>query len=344
MRKISLGLVAMGVLAACGTTPGGGPALRTADGVAAAGARGTFREAKLGLRTFKLFVPAGLPAGRPAPLVVMLHGCKQDPDDIAAGTRLNALAAREKFYVLYPEQARVANGYKCWNWFLPGNQVRGRGEPEAIAAMVELTRTQLPIDPEAIFCAGISAGGAMASIMGATYPDTFSAIAVASGLEYLAARSVKEARPAMQAGGPPPEEMGREAYRMMQASKARSMPTLIVHGDADPAVAPLNADQLVRQWSTTNDLVGDGEADGDVDAVPDVVLEAQAPNGRRFTHRKYQDRAGQVVLEQVIVAGMGHAWSGGDPAGSFTDPQGPDATGLMWSFFKAHRRPAARRG
>jgi poly(hydroxyalkanoate) depolymerase family esterase len=344
MRTCSLGLVAALVLAACGASPQAPAVLRGGAPAVAARAGGKVVETRIGPRTFSLFVPAGLAPGQPAPLVVMLHGCRQDPDSFAMGTRMNALAARERFYVLYPEQPRLANAYKCWNWFLPGNQVRGAGEPAAIAEAVGLVRQRWAIQPEAIFCAGLSAGGAMASILGATYPDVFCAIAVASGLEYQAARSVAGAKAAMKAGGPPPVQVGQAAFAAMQASRVRRVPTFVVHGDGDAAVAPLNAEQVLAQWAVTNDMALDGKLDGDVDTVPDAVEEAQTPGGRRYTRARYEDAEGRVTLERVIVHGMGHAWSGGDPAGSYTDPAGPDASAMIWQFFQSHRRPARQDG
>ena len=349
MRFAVYGVLAVTMLAACGTHPTGLGQAAGAGALRAASLRadvaGSFTQEKFGERSYKLYVPKSLaktplkPA-QPAPLVVMLHGCPQDPDQFAAGTRMNQLAEREGFYVMYPDQPRLAHPFKCWRWFDPASQQRGKGEPAAIAGMVEQVAKGHALDRGAVFVAGISAGAAMATNMGATYPDVFAAVCVASGLEFRAATSEATGQQAMSKGGPDPRVAGRDAYATM-GGQARLVPTIVFHGGDDRIVAPLNADQGVGQWATTNDLALDGQENGDVDALPDGKEEGQAPNGKRFTRWFYQDKAGHVVLEKVVVTGMGHAWSGGDSAGSYTDPQGPDATAMTWRFFAAHRRPAA---
>ena len=295
-----------------------------------------------GDRTYKLYVPKALPATGNVPMVVMLHGCTQDPDQFAAGTRMNALADKEGFLVMYPDQPRLAHMMKCWKWFEPANQRRdGKGEPAVIAGMVEQVAKARPVDRGAIYAAGISAGGAMTAILGATYPDVFSAISVASGLEFAAASSEMEGRTVMSQGGPDPKGNGTKAYQVM-GERARVLPTIVFHGADDRIVAPLNADQVVAQWAQTNDLASDGKDNDDIDAVADDKLEGQAENGRRYTRWFFKDAAGKTVIEKVAIAGMGHAWSGGDAAGSYTDPKGPNATQMTWDFFRANKRVLKR--
>ena len=295
-----------------------------------------------GDRTYKLYVPKALPATGNVPMVVMLHGCTQDPDQFAAGTRMNALADKEGFLVMYPDQPRLAHMMKCWKWFEPANQRRdGKGEPAVIAGMVEQVAKARPVDRGAIYAAGISAGGAMTAIMGATYPDLFSAISVASGLEFAAASSEMEGRTVMSQGGPDPKLTGTKAFQVM-GERARVLPTIVFHGADDRIVAPVNADQVVGQWAQTNDLALNGKDNDDIDAVPDDKLEAQAENGRRYTRWFFKDAQGKTVIEKVAVAGMGHAWSGGDTAGSYTDPKGPNATQMTWDFFRANKRVLKR--
>lgn len=335
MTKFGYGLVAALLLAACGSVQPVHPKVLGAGQARALGG-GLLHEA-FGDRSYKLFVPKSLKPGQPAPLVVMLHGCTQDPDQFATGTRMNLLAEQEGFLVIYPDQPRTAHPFKCWSWFSPSHQARGKGEPAAIVGMVEQVAKKHAVDRGAVFAAGISAGGAMTAVLGAAYPDVFAAIGVASGLEYAAASSELEGRQAMSAGGPDPAVAGRRAFEAA-AGNARRVPAIVFHGADDRIVAPVNADQAVGQWAQTNDLAADGQDDDDVDAVADGKEEGQAPNGKRYTRWFFKDHAGRVVLQKVVVSGMGHAWSGGDAAGSYTDPKGPDASAMTWEFFKANRR------
>lgn len=340
MTKFGYGLVAAMLLAACGGVQPVHPRVAGTGALRAQGG-GLLNEA-FGERSYKLFVPKSVTAGQAAPLVVMLHGCTQDPDQFATGTRMNQLAEKEGFLVLYPDQPRSAHMMKCWTWFSPAHQQRGKGEPAAIVGMVEQVAKKHAVDRGAVFAAGLSAGGAMASVLGATYPDVFAAIGVASGLEYAAAASEMEGRSAMSQGGPDPDRAGLKAFQAA-AGNARVLPTIVFHGADDRIVAPVNADQALGQWAQTNDLALDGKDNDDIDAVADGKEEAQAPNGRRYTRWFYKDAQGRVMLQKVIVAGMGHAWSGGDAAGSYTDPKGPDASGMAWEFFKANRRPSRKK-
>lgn len=338
MTKFGYGVVAALLLAACGgVTPG----QHRVAGPGAVRAMGGLTNDGFGDRSYKLYVPKSIAPGKAAPLVVMLHGCTQDPDQFATGTRMNKLADAEGFLVLYPDQPRTQHAFKCWNWFSPGNQQRGKGEPAAIVAMVEAVAKKYTIDRGAVFAAGISAGGAMTATLGAAYPDVFAAIGVASGLEYGAASNEMEGRSAMTKGGPNPDAAGKKAYEAA-AGNARVVPAIVFHGADDRIVAPVNGDQAVGQFAQTNDLAADGKDDDSLDAVPDAKEEGQAPNGKRFTRWFFKDAQGKVVLQKVVVAGMGHAWSGGDAAGSYTDPQGPDATAMTWEFFKANRRTAKK--
>ncbi|MDB5101098.1 MAG: esterase [Cyanobacteria bacterium RYN_339] len=287
-------------------------------------------------RTYKLYVPAGYRAGTPAPLVVMLHGCTQDPDDFAAGTHMNAVADRERFLVAYPLQPKEAHQMKCWRWFDPADQVRGSGEPASIVAVTQDVSKRYAVDANAVFVAGLSAGGAMTAILGATYPDVFAAIGVGSGLEFQAAKDESAARVAMNVGGPNPAP---DAFKAMGAA-ARVLPVIVFHGGADRIVAPINGKQIATQFAKADDQAGHGIG---LDDTPDQSLPGQAPGGEKFTRAIYQDGAGHPVIETYTVDAMGHAWSGGDAKGSYTDPKGPDASAIMWDFFKAHRKlPVAR--
>ena len=271
-----------------------------------------------GLLAYKVYVPSGH-ASNPArryPLVVMLHGCTQSPDDFATGTRMNALAEQHGFLVAYPAQSANANGSKCWNWFRPQDQVRGKGEPALIAGMTAQLATEYRIDPARIYVAGLSAGAAMAVVLGRTYPEVFAAVGVHSGLPYRAAHDVGSAFAAMQGG----------SARTTMADTL--VPTIVFHGDRDHTVAVANGTAVIAQ-------VGRAGV-----AVTQTRQETgTAAGGRSFTRTDYSDASGHVVVEDWRVHGGGHAWMGGSTNGTYTDPQGPDASAEMVRFFLQHAHP-----
>ncbi|MEW4266998.1 PHB depolymerase family esterase [Priestia megaterium] len=304
-------------------------------GAVSSSAAGSFTSKTYNGRTYKLYVPSSYQGGAALPLVVMLHGCTQDPDQFAAGTQMNALAETEKFFVLYPEQSSSANSNKCWNWFDTAHQSRGSGEPALIAGMVNQIKSSYSIDADQVFVGGLSAGAAMSVIMGATYPDIFAAISVGAGLEYKAATSVTGAYTAMSSGGPNPIQQGDLAYSAMGEHK-RVVPVILFHGTADYTVAPINAHQILSQWAQTNDRASDGLDNNNIDDTADQTLPGTVSGGRSYTQYIYKDTAGKTVMEKYMIEGMGHAWSGGSTSGSYTDPKGPNATKLSWNFFKNH--------
>ena len=259
-------------------------------------------------RDYKLFVPPG-PAQPARALVVMLHGCTQQPDDFAAGTAMNERAGEQGFLVLYPAQAADANPQRCWNWFKHSHQQRDRGEPALIASLTRQVAHAHGVDPRRIYVAGLSAGGAMAAIVAAAYPDIYAAVGVHSGLPAGAAANLPEAMAAMQSGA-------------SAAPAMHAVPTIVFHGDQDRTVHPRNGEQLVAAVS--------GAA-----AAPRVEQGASA-QGRRYTRRIHAGANGGAAAEHWLVHGAGHAWSGGQPAGSYTDAQGPDATREMLRFFFEH--------
>ncbi len=304
-------------------------------GAVSSSAAGSFTSKTYNGRTYKLYVPSSYQEGAALPLVVMLHGCTQDPDQFAAGTQMNALAETEKFFVLYPEQPSSANSNKCWNWFDTAHQSRGSGEPALIAGMVNQIKSSYSIDADQVFVGGLSAGAAMSVIMGATYPDIFAAISVGAGLEYKAATSVTGAYTAMSSGGPNPIQQGDLAYSAMGEHK-RVVPVILFHGTADYTVAPINAHQILSQWAQTNDRASDGLDNNNIDDTADQTLPGTVSGGRSYTQYIYKDTAGKTVMEKYMIEEMGHAWSGGSTSGSYTDPKGPNATKLSWNFFKNH--------
>lgn len=279
-----------------------------------------------GGRDYKLFVPSG--ASTASPLVVMLHGCDQNPDDFALGTRMNAFAEKHKLLVAYPLQPTTAQPVGCWRWYEPAHQARGAGEPASIVGVVDDVKSHFSVDDKRVYVAGISAGAAMSVILGATYPDVFAAIAVHSGLEYAAATSTSASYKVLASGGPDPNTQGDAAWTAM-GPRARVVPVMVVHGDADGVVAPKNGTQVVSQWIRTDDRAGDGLANGTISTTA-----ASSTPGATFDHATWTE-GGKVVIEQYVVHGLAHAWSGGDPAGSYT-AAGPDASQWIVDFFRAH--------
>jgi poly(hydroxyalkanoate) depolymerase family esterase len=267
-----------------------------------------------GSRRYKLYVPSRY-RGEPLPLVVMLHGCTQSPDDFAAGTKMNERAEEQGLFVAYPAQPKSANPAKCWNWFEGSEQRRSHGEPSLIAGITRQIMRDFPVDAGRVYVAGLSAGGAAAAIMGATYPDLYAAVGVHSGLACGAARDIASAFAAMRNGGNPAEPSAR-ANRTM-------VPTIVFHGDEDKTVNPVNGDQVIAQAKLGMDL-------------KTTVVRGRAAGGMSFLRTIQVDDTGRSMLEQWVLQGAGHAWSGGSPRGSYTDPRGPDASGEMVRFFIQH--------
>lgn len=279
-----------------------------------------------GTREYKLFVPSGA-GSKPLPLLVMLHGCTQNPDDFAAGTNANELAEEQHAYVLYPAQAKVANMQKCWNWFQPADQVRDQGEPSLIAEMTREVMSQHAIDPKRVYVAGLSAGGAMAVTMATTYPDLYAAAGVHSGLPHGAAHDVMSAFSAMRQGS------GSSA-----SVATVFVPTIVFHGDSDSTVHPCNGEHVIEQSRILAPVkVASGQA---APVSPPKVERGQVPGGHSFTRSVYPDADGATLVEHWVVHGAGHAWSGGSSAGTYTDPLGPDATREMLRFFLDHPQRA----
>lgn len=271
---------------------------------------GTYRN-RAGQRHYKLYAPSNFGA-EALPLVVMLHGCSQSADDFAAATGMNALAEELGFVVVYPEQSSRANHAGCWNWFEALHQRRNEGEPSLIAG---ITRSILRhgLDKRRVYVAGHSAGGAMAAVMGAEYPDLYAAIGIHSGLPHGVAQDLPSALAAMSGranGGYKPERPPAGAPRA---------PVIAFHGDQDTTVHPNNSRFLPAPGSR-------------------IATEHGERNGRSFTRTTHFDASGRPMVEQWMVHGAAHAWFGGKPYASFADPQGPDASREMLRFFLSHRR------
>jgi poly(hydroxyalkanoate) depolymerase family esterase len=268
-----------------------------------------------GTRAYKTYVPAR-DDGQARPLVVMLHGCEQNPDDFAAGTRMNELAEEMGFIVAYPVQASAANVSRCWNWFQAADQQRDDGEPSLIAGITREVIARYNADPRRVYVAGLSAGGAMAAIMGHTYPDLYAAIGIHSGLAYAAARDIPSALAAMRGHSFRSDPSCAE-------SAFQAVPTIVFHGDLDTTVHSSNGAQVIAQAMPTGDDLVTAE-------FASQSVEKGEESGRRYTRTV---SSGKPALEHWLVHGAGHAWSGGSANGSYTDPRGPDASRAMLRFF-----------
>jgi poly(hydroxyalkanoate) depolymerase family esterase len=267
-----------------------------------------------GSRNYKLYIPTK--HARPArPLVVMLHGCSQTADDFAAGTRMNICADEHDCFVVYPEQAKSANASKCWNWFNGTEQVRGRGEPSLIAGITREVVKTYNIDPRRIYIAGLSAGGAASATLAETYPDLYAAVGIHSGLACGAARDMPSAFAAMS---------GRAQSSLLERAADRQfVPTIVFHGDRDATVHPRNGANVVARANSMADLQS--------------LTETGSAGGRSYRRSVYRDGRGNAVIEDWLLHGAGHAWSGGSTLGSFADSKGPDASREMLRFFLSHR-------
>ncbi|VXC92760.1 extracellular catalytic domain type 1 short-chain-length polyhydroxyalkanoate depolymerase [Sphingomonas sp. 8AM] len=283
--------------------------------------RGCFEErvhdGPAGRLAYMLYRPQTSSPGMP--LVIMLHGCTQSPEDFAAGTGMNRLAEELGFLVAYPRQTQAANQQRCWNWFRAGDQVRGRGEPALIAGVTQDVIRMEDADATRVYVAGLSAGGAAAAIMADTYPDLFAAAGVHSGLPAGAARNLPGALSAMKQGA---------AFKDRRKIAARFVPLITFHGDRDGTVNEANA----------CDLVAAATAAAGVSIK--VETETGVAGGRSFARALSRNADGRVLIEQWTVAGAGHAWSGGDTAGSYADAAGPNASREMLRFFLDQRHAA----
>ncbi|MCW2668077.1 MAG: hypothetical protein JWN57_3039 [Frankiales bacterium] len=347
MRRVLPLVVATLVLLGLAQTASAAPAPRSGD------SRGTFPAAGgPASRDYTLHVPAAVAKQprRRVPLVVFLHGCSQSAADVAVGTRFSELADREGFVVLYPDQRRAevgapveeGNRTGCWNWFLPAHQGRGAGEPATIAGMTRAVAARLPIDPKRIYVAGLSAGADMTTILGATYPDLYAAIAPVAGCAYLACADAS----------------GSAAHAAM-GPRARVVPAFVVQGTADVVNNVAMGATAYAQWVGTNDLADDGKANGSLPLTSQTTYGttvgapgdpcvgsgrypcaggAAGLKGYPYTVLRHDDARGRSLLEAWVVHGANHAYTGGDPRGSYTDPTGPDVTKGIWDFFRSHPR------
>jgi poly(hydroxyalkanoate) depolymerase family esterase len=292
---------------------------------------GTFTNSA-GSLTYQGYVPSTYKSGTAVPLVVALHGCTETADEFRQLTRWDALAEAKGFIVVFPQQSKNANSQNCWNFFQQAHMGRDAGEPAVIAGVTRWVQDHYTVNAHQTYVTGLSAGGAMSSVMAATYPDLYAAAGIGSGCEYAATAACAGYK------GADPATAGQSAYKAM-GSRARPMPVILFEGDKDTTVPPANADQIVQQWQITDDLADEGAQNGSIPVQPTNVTQGSVPGGESYTVTEYSDGQHQQLLESWLVHGMGHAWSGGCSCARYADPAGPDETGAMYAFFMAHPMP-----
>lgn len=285
-----------------------------------------------GSRRYLLYAPPKTSGRRP--LVVYLHGCSERADSTAVASRYNELASKLGFYVVYPEQPDDANGNHCWNWFMDDHQHRGAGEPQILAAITRSVMQLMPIDNRRVYVTGISAGGAMAIVMGVTYPELFAAVGSEAGIQYRGAPYIFV--PSLV----PPEQSGEWAFEEM-GKRARQIPFFALVGDLDTVSPPENTERAVKQWLYTNDRADDGKANGSVASEPKRTDHGKAA-GYPYEIDRYVNASGCHIAERWLVAGLGHAHSGGADDENWSDVRGPNAASASYRFFMDHRKTSGR--
>lgn len=277
---------------------------------------------------YRLYRPPAAAAPGALPLLVLLHGCTQDAEDAARGTRMDRWAEERGFLVLYPEQPATRHPQRCWSWYEPAHRAREGGEAAALADLVRAVVEREGADPARVHVAGISAGGAMALILGATHPELFSGVAVHSGIAFAAASGVQEALRAMQGALPAP---GAAALLAALGDGARLPHLIVLQGAEDPVVHPSSADAILRQWAEASAALG-----------RPLSAETAGRAGEPGVTR-YRTADGEVVLEGWMIPGVGHAWSGGSAEGTYTHPDGPDASREIVRFLLGDASGSAAR-
>jgi poly(hydroxyalkanoate) depolymerase family esterase len=281
-----------------------------------------------GTLSYELYVPSTYKPGTPVPLVVALHGCTATADVYRQLSGWDAEGQAQNFIVLFPQQSSSRNSESCWNWFEQADMQRGAGEPAIIDGMVGMVEQNYSINTQRVYVAGFSAGGAMANVMAATYPDVFAAVGVGSGCEY-------NGLPCVGAPGPAASQTGQEAYQAM-GSYARVMPAIVFQGDSDDIVDPANGPLIVNEWQVTDNYALDGSPTGAIPTTPLSTTNGTSPGGQSYTVTHYGDQNGHDLIDYWVVHGMNHAWSGGSSSELYSDPSGPSETAAMWAFFSSH--------
>jgi poly(hydroxyalkanoate) depolymerase family esterase len=286
-----------------------------------------------GTLSYELYVPTTYHAGTPLPVVVGLHGCTEPADSYRQLSGWDTEGQAKGFIALFPQQSSSRNALTCWNWFVQADMERGSGEPAIIAGMVKMVEQKYTVDTHRVYVAGFSAGGAMANVMAATYPDMFAAVGSGSGCEY-------NGLPCVGYQGPDPTQTGQEAYQAM-GKYARVMPAIVFQGSSDDIVAPANGPAIAQEWLVTDNYVLSGSADGPIptSSYSGKEIFGWVPNGKMYTVTTHPDQSGNDLVEYWSINGMSHAWSGGNSSQQYADQSGPSETAAMWTFFANHPMP-----
>lgn len=294
-----------------------------------------------GSRSYKIWIPSGYVPGTALPLLLVLHGCNSTSEEMAAGTRYNELADREGVLVVYPQQGLLNNLLRCWNHYQPVNQARASGELAIAMAIVEQVAQAYGTDRRRQYAAGFSAGAAMVANLLACHGESFAAGLIHSGGQYKATTSLSESSAALANGSPyDPDQRGTLAWQCGQL-RMQPVPMMVVHGDNDTVVNPVNAVQAARQYAQTNDWGDDGVDNGSVPPVAQntTTMPPAVPGGYTYTVADHSDAQGRLLVRLIRVLGLGHTWSGGPAqSGAVWDPLGPDVTAMSWSFFSVRSR------
>ncbi|MDZ4767743.1 MAG: PHB depolymerase family esterase [Chloroflexota bacterium] len=284
---------------------------------------------------YLVYQPSNTPSESGLPVVVLLHGCTQDPPTLEASSAMRTIADANSFILVYPQQNFIASPHRCWNWYDQRNQQRDSDEPSLIAGIVGQVQQDYSTDPRRVYVGGLSSGGAMTSILGSCYPDVFAAAAVLSGMAYESSTSVFQAIAApLQGNQVPPDIAGRDAYQCA-GEPDRLMPVFVLHGAADTVVIPRNGDDTIEQFAQMNDHIDDGADNDSITAQPTSTVTEQVPDGHAYTVENYEVD-GQLVMQRYSVEGMWHMWSGGTGILPLSDPKSPNASQLIWDFFQRH--------
>jgi poly(hydroxyalkanoate) depolymerase family esterase len=288
-----------------------------------------------GNRTYKVYVPDNLPSSSKPAVIVMLHGCEQNADDFAKGTRIEKWADKEHFIALFPEQNKANNSYKCWNWIVPGYNSR-IGESQAIIEMLNAVLLQFNADSERVFVTGMSAGGSMASIMANCYPERFKAVASHDGSQFYSSYVGVDFAEVVKSGATVPASVAANLANSCSQfiyNRPKKMPAIIFNGMSSPIMTPLHAFQVESEFMAYNDILDNGINDNSYFLEKDIQNIAA---GKLYGYTVYKtiDTDHEVLIERYMINGLGHGWSGGLATLPFNDPNGPDASMLIINFFK----------
>lgn len=283
-----------------------------------------------GSRTYYVYEPSWYDGGEDVPMFVCLHGCTQDGQTFADETRMPEIAEEEGFVPIFPETDAHTND--CWHWWDDGHRRRGNGEADEIAGIVDEVKGDYTIDDDRVYLTGFSAGGGMTGDLVAEYADVYAGVATVAGFPYGAADGEMDAQTVMSSGSGNPEELGDEAYDAMEGYNiTRLLPTIVIHGSDDFTVDTVNGEEATIQATQTNDLAYNDQDDDAIDDEADNV-ETGTTGGYDWTRREFEDPNGNVVTVEIIIDGLGHDWPGGATGGSYTAPDAPDGSQIMWDY------------